>query len=208
MEHHVLSSEDELQSWLFRDGGLCAVYAEVFGEPPERQEWSQEAVTQLFGEYQRSGIVVVSFSQPLTPEELPRCTGFIAALPLRRSKIFGSNGVVTSTHETVQFEDTFFTSVGVAVDSCFYIADLGVSSTSRRKGVATSLLDSLHAALPSTNRSTILRVSASKEYAVSLYEKLGFTIVEGVHQEAMFHIQGLVDPQPVQKRIMIKVMTD
>lgn len=84
--------KETLALWLRPENGLGTLYAQVFGEPPECQHWSEDALEALFSEYLRDGIIIVAHVDHVnTVLEAPGrlCLGFSAAVPLTTGRPFG-----------------------------------------------------------------------------------------------------------------------
>ena len=87
------------------------------------------------------------------------------------------------------------------------MADLGVCPSVRRRGVASALLALACNVAPMGALYSVIRVSSSKDYAMELYIRAGFTLLEGFVQDAFYHIQGSDTPLPIQKRLMAKPLS-
>jgi ribosomal protein S18 acetylase RimI-like enzyme len=73
--------------------------------------------------------------------------------------------------------------LGVRPATTMYLAELGVSSTARRQGIAGRLVDDLHTAFPAGTAASVVRTLAGNEPAVALYRRHGYQLVDGVTQQ-------------------------
>jgi ribosomal protein S18 acetylase RimI-like enzyme len=186
------------------DAGLCALYAEVFGEPPEFQQWSADEVKRLFSAYFERGRVVLAVCASSS-----RCIGFVATTPLVNASLFGQSAMATGPTPHVVLDSAFFAARDIDASTAQYVADLGVAAGFRRRGLASRLL---HAATtlvqPVLPRShVLLRVSAVKDFALQLYERAGFVLLEGVRQEVPFRVSGIEAPVLLTKLLMVKSLS-
>lgn len=74
-----------------------------------------------------------------------------------------------------------YADLGVAPESTMYLAELGVDRRARRAGLATALVRGFHAAHPVTT-AYLVRTLAGNEPAVTLYQRLGYQLLD-VQQE-------------------------
>ena len=208
-------SKETLAFWLRPDNGLGTLYAEVFWEPPECQHWCEDEVEALFSGYLRDSVIIVAHVDNVnTMLEAPRrrCLGFAAAVPLTTSRPFGTTAQSTNAgtdpaSAELVLDASFFATYGIDASRAWYVADLGVCHSARRRGIASALLALACNAAPLDALYSVLRVSSSKDYAIELYRRAGFTLLQGFVQHAFFHVQGADTPVPIQKHMMAKPLS-
>ncbi|MBM7787812.1 GNAT family N-acetyltransferase [Tenggerimyces flavus] len=93
--------------------------------------------------------------------------GFLVALPI-------------STYGKV---DDYEAALGVDFATTTYLAELGVASSARRIGLASTLVERLHAELPETTTACVVRTLEWNAPAIALYERHGYELADGVTQE-------------------------
>jgi ribosomal protein S18 acetylase RimI-like enzyme len=72
--------------------------------------------------------------------------------------------------------------LGVEPATTEYLAELGVDTSVRRQGIASALLEGMHAALPATTTAVVIRTLAENAPAIAFYERHGYQLIDGVRQ--------------------------
>ncbi|HEY9861417.1 MAG TPA: GNAT family N-acetyltransferase [Candidatus Obscuribacterales bacterium] len=141
---------------------LIGLYQEVFAEPPECQVWLESELIAIFNQYVAEGHLFLA-------EANSKVIGFCAAIPLTASKIWHSGASDGFIKYTLDAETLYF-KFGIDALHSWYIPDLGVASSHRKRGVATQLMQvAMQAGAP-----ILIRVSLCRKGAIALYKKLGF----------------------------------
>lgn len=145
---------EQLDRKMFEDSSvkkvLIKLYKDIFGEKPYFELFTDEEVTGYFEEYIEKGKVLIARNDQ-------GVVGFSATLPLNfKSDI-----------------SNLASQYGIDTDNCQYIAELGVRKDQRRKEIGQGLIEELLLVLPE-NVEILLRTTKTNEFAISLYEKLGF----------------------------------
>ncbi|MEU4389880.1 GNAT family N-acetyltransferase [Kribbella sp. NPDC023855] len=63
-----------------------------------------------------------------------------------------------------------------------YLAELGVDSSRRRHGIASTLLERMHHGLPPSTTAVVVRTLAGNEPAIAFYKLHGYELIDGVTQ--------------------------
>lgn len=79
--------------------------------------------------------------------------------------------------------DDFETALGVDFATTIYLAELGISSTARRLGLASTLIERLHAELPTGTTACVVRTLEWNTPAIALYQRHGYQLADGVTQQ-------------------------
>nr|WP_263012628.1 GNAT family N-acetyltransferase [Laspinema sp. D3d] len=175
---------------------LVALYRAVFAEPPSSQWWSKESVVAMFERYFQTGSVLGAFSGD-------RLVGFAVVQPLAVASIIGQRTWIEPEQQWRLLDWQLLDEFGL-LPSCGYLADLGVAATHRRQGIANELVRLGCQQYP--DKPMLLRVSACKRDAISLYEKLGFARLPGLEQQPQYRQQdGSVKTE--SKFLMVKDTT-
>jgi ribosomal protein S18 acetylase RimI-like enzyme len=78
--------------------------------------------------------------------------------------------------------DEFEAALGVDYATTIYLAELGISSSARRIGLASTLIERLHAELPADTTACVVRTLEWNAPAIALYERHGYQVADGVKQ--------------------------
>lgn len=153
---------EALHSEAFNDpltrSNIIQLYKDIFKEEPYFESFSDEEVIGYFKKYIEQGTVLIARSEQ-------GIVGFSAILPLNtQQEIFDL---------TNQF--------GINSENCQYIAELGAKKDNRRKLIGQGLIEELLMTLPE-NVETLIRTTKANESAIALYEKLGFSRIQGMEQ--------------------------
>ncbi|MBP9846923.1 MAG: hypothetical protein KBD43_12775 [Saprospiraceae bacterium] len=157
---YKISSEEELKGIL--DGGLNALYQEVFADPPYNEKFTSTEVEETFRAYFQSGanIFVV-----LNSSEKP--VAFVTSVPLKSD--FGVAIVAGSR---------------VDVERTAYFAEDGVVSDLRQKGVSAAMKSILISACRESGfEALLLRTSAYNYRQISAVNKAGGYTLSGLFQQ-------------------------
>jgi len=200
MEFSWVHSSETLKTALQVDG-LCELYDAVFGGPPDHQQWGAAEVNRWFGELFEKGKILLVYN----PEN-HKCVGFCAVLPFVLASAY-NNGENQgfSTHpftDPFPLNQEFWSGQGIDITDAWYIAELGVASTLRRRGIAQYLLQEAVAVVPPEVKHVLLRVTCHNESANSLYEKIGFTSFQFYTQTIVPTVWGA--PLTLAKKFMYK----
>jgi ribosomal protein S18 acetylase RimI-like enzyme len=93
--------------------------------------------------------------------------GFLVALP------------ITAYGKVDDFEEA----LGVDFETTLYLAELGISSDARRIGLASTLIERLHADVPASTTACVVRTLDHNAPAIALYERHGYELADGVIQQ-------------------------
>lgn len=146
----TILDEDSLEKALA--GGLIETYQKVFAGPPYFENFTREEVRRYFRDYFKNGLILIARDEK-------GILGFAAAVDVLSETTIAKLAVEK----------------GIDIERCAYIAELGVDENNRRKGVGISLVEELLMALP--DERTLLRTNKDNYPAISLYQRLGFSIV-------------------------------
>jgi len=153
---------EDFNSEAFNDpltrSNIIQLYKDIFKEKPYFESFTDEEVIGYFKEYIEKGKVLIARNEQ-------GIVGFSAILPL--------NSQTEISNLASQF--------GVNIDNCQYIAELGVRIDQRRKEIGQGLIEELLMTLPE-NVETLLRTTKANEFAIALYEKLGFSRIQGMEE--------------------------
>lgn len=139
------------------DGGLNALYQNIFSQPPYYEKFTDTEVATLLSQYVSRGLLFVA-------KGADSIIGFGAALPL--SEVPDVAAIVNS--------------VGIS-ENGWYMADLGVADAARQRGIGTRMVEVRLAAL--AGQQIVMRTSENNLISQSLYRKLGFTRIPDIFQE-------------------------
>jgi len=164
------------------DGGLSSLYQSVFGEPPYCEEFTDADVREYFEEYTNDGMLFVARGEG-------NVVGFSATLP------------ITSVPEVRDI-------VGEAipnVDTCQYVADLGVDQGYRREGIGKRMVMEALNQMPD-GIGVVMRTTESNIPSQNLHRALGFETVEGVYQDVeQARVDGITG---IDRRIFLAKLLD
>lgn len=201
--YEVVASRASLEEWLALDGGLCEVYAACFGEPPECQRWDRQDVQRVMTEFFETGCVILAYTCGAI-EASARCIGFVAAVPFRGISSIGKEAIDNATGAMLRLDEAYFSTLGIDVPIAWYVADLGVSADFRRGGIGTRLLELACTAAPAETPQILLQVSRTKDFAIQLYQRAGFTLLDSFRREVPFKSLMSGDPVLITKQLMCK----
>lgn len=150
-----ISSLTRLRETL-QNGGLTRLYQDIFGQAPYFEKFSDQEVEDIFKEYVNDGILFLA-------KDTEGIIGFGASLP------------IDSVPEIKKI-----ISPKIDVDeNCWYMADLGVKSGYRRRGIGKRLV------LASTQKGSliVMRTSINNTASQSLFRSIGYQDVPEAFQE-------------------------
>ena len=133
--------------------GLVNLYQDIFSEEPYFEDFSDQEIKIIFTDYLNQGGLV------FTATENDQIVGFSAAIPIKKSSIVNVDGIKSLPNNT------------------WYMADLGVAKPIRRQGLAEDLVRSRLRAIPE-NSYVVMRTAKNNIASQSLYEKLGFQLLD------------------------------
>jgi len=153
----IVTSSNALRAALSQ--GMNELYRTVFAEPPYFESFTPESVQEYFEEYLEKGrVLTIRASQN-------KIVGFAACLPLKD---------VPDVYKAVQ---------GAVDDqSAWYIAEVGISPSLRKKGLARFLTQVEMGDMQEV-RTFIMRTTEENTASQSLHRSLGFRQIEGVSQQ-------------------------
>lgn len=93
--------------------------------------------------------------------------GFLVALP------------IVAYGKVNDFEEA----LGVDFGSTLYLAELGVATTARRIGLASTLIERLHAERSPGTTACVVRTLEHNAPAIALYQRHGYELADGVVQQ-------------------------
>lgn len=149
-----ISQASQLERFI-DNGSLFQLYQDIFSQPPYQEQFTLEEVKSIFAEYAEKGILFLAEDR-----QKGKLIGFGAALPLKYT------GDVREVLKDA-----------IDVENAWYMADLGVDKDYRRLGIAKTLVQERLRLLPK-NATAVMRTSEKNKYSRSLYESLGFNLVE------------------------------
>jgi ribosomal protein S18 acetylase RimI-like enzyme len=154
--------------------GLIQLYQDIFSEPPYEERFSSESVAQTFTSYFNhdvdNRILVFAY---LGGEVVAFCAAVALNGKWLDFEIVSENSN-TSRDCYRYFQETF----NSTSDNTWYLDDLGVRKDQRRKGLAKCLLQICLTTLGSVD--VFLRTSDSNSSAHLLYQKVGFSPIDGL----------------------------
>lgn len=149
-----ITSETQLKQALGKEG-LIDLYKSVFRGPPYYEEFTDEEVINEFDNYLVNGFVSIF---------------------RKDGKIVGFEGTCRASSSSVA---DIVEKIGINPQITWYFGDLGVDIFYRRQGIGKKLTARRLASLTDP---VILRTSKDNFQAISLYQSLGFQILEGMKQ--------------------------
>lgn len=135
---------------------VITLYKDIFAEEPEYQYWSESQVEQMFRKYIEKGFFLVRGTT-----DWPNA--FIAAVSLKDYSIELPKNIAIDKR------------------TAWYIADLGVHSAYRRRGVGRQMMIECLEKIP-VNADVLIRVSEVRKSAIALYQAMGFEFIEAEPQ--------------------------
>lgn len=138
---------------------VYAAYADCFGKPPYDEYFAPNAVKDMFEGYIRNGILLLAYD-----ETLEECVGFMAAVPLRLDEEVADIAV----------------QYGLNAEDWWFIADFGVVSSHRKRGLAFKLGQALLGYIPAKN--ILSRTNERNIASIAAHRKLGFSLVADMEQ--------------------------
>lgn len=138
---------------------LNDLYRECFSGPPYYEQYSDKQINDIFTEYLSDGKLFVAKAKGSV-------IGFGASLPLKS---------VPEIKTIIANRD------GIDGDNCWYMADLGVRSEYRSKGIARTLVAERIKAAPD-GATILMRTSVNNLASQTLYFSQGFRQIEGAYQ--------------------------
>ena len=140
--------------------------------------------------------------------------GFAIIIPFTKSSILKIKATLLETGTNFDLDRGYFKdNYGIDIDISWYIADLGVDKSLRRHGIATKLIDLVCSLIPEqksnkdnecNSRHILMRVSKGKDFALSLYIKVGFTLMDSFKQDAVYN-SSITGTTIIEKVIMWKL---
>lgn len=154
--------------------GLIQVYQNIFAEPPYEEYFSEDRVRQMFNAYfshdTDNQIVLLAYIES-------QVIAFCSTVPFNDKWLdFKVTEETTQiSHDCHEYLQTNFDLLG---KNTMYLDDLGVDRGHRRKGLARQLLETCLSISDSKN--IVLRTSDNNLASQLLYQKAGFSIINGL----------------------------